>query len=282
MKLVRYGEKGAEKPGILDASGKIRDLSGIVDDIDGTTIAPTSLEKLASVDIDKLPVVNGQVRLGACVGNVGKIVCVGLNYSDHAKEANLPIPKEPIIFMKATTSINGPYDDVELPASSTKLDWEVELGFAIGKRAKNVSEADALDYVAGYFIVNELSEREWQAEREGQWTKGKSHDTFAPLGPWFVTADEIADPGDLNLKLAVNGETRQNGSTKTMIFGVAEVLSYISGFMTLEPGDVISTGTPPGVGLGMKPPLYLKDGDRMHLEINGLGHQQQLVVKKAE
>ncbi|MZR31223.1 fumarylacetoacetate hydrolase family protein [Sneathiella litorea] len=282
MKLVRYGEKGAEKPGILDASGKIRDLSGIVDDIDGTTIAPTSLEKLASVDIDELPVVNGQVRLGACVGNVGKIVCVGLNYSDHAKEANLPIPKEPIIFMKATTSINGPYDDVELPASSTKLDWEVELGFAIGKRAKNVSEADALDYVAGYFIVNELSEREWQAEREGQWTKGKSHDTFAPLGPWFVTADEIADPGDLNLKLAVNGETRQNGSTKTMIFGVAEVLSYISGFMTLEPGDVISTGTPPGVGLGMKPPLYLKDGDRMHLEINGLGHQQQLVVKKAE
>ena len=282
MKLVRYGEKGAEKPGILDTSGNIRDLSGIVNDIDGTTIAPTSLEKLASVDIDELPLVDGQVRLGACVGNVGKIVCVGLNYSDHAKEANLPIPKEPIIFLKATTSINGPFDDVELPASSTKLDWEVELGFAIGKRAKNVSEADALDYVAGYFIVNELSEREWQAEREGQWTKGKSHDTFAPLGPWFVTADEVADPGDLNLKLTVNGETRQDGSTKTMIFGVAKVLSYISEFMTLEPGDVISTGTPPGVGLGMKPPLYLKDGDRMHLEINGLGHQQQLVVKKAE
>ncbi|MBO0335163.1 fumarylacetoacetate hydrolase family protein [Sneathiella sp. CAU 1612] len=201
---------------------------------------------------------------------------------NNAKEANLPIPKEPIIFMKATTAINGPYDDVELPASSTKLDWEVELGFAIGKRAKNVSEADALDHVAGYFIVNELSERDWQAEREGQWTKGKSHDTFAPLGPWFVTADEVADPGDLNLLLKVNDETRQDGSTKTMIFGVAEVLSYISGFMTLEPGDIISTGTPPGVGLGMKPPLYLKEGDRMHLEINGLGHQQQLVVRKAD
>ncbi|WP_288900423.1 fumarylacetoacetate hydrolase family protein [uncultured Sneathiella sp.] len=282
MKLVRYGNKGAEKPGMLDGSGRIRDLSAIVSDIDGETIAPASLEKLAALNTEALPLVEEGVRIGACVANVGKIVCVGLNYSDHAKEANLPIPKEPIIFMKATTAINGPYDDVELPASSTKLDWEVELGFAIGKRAKNVSEADALDHVAGYFIVNELSEREWQAEREGQWTKGKSHDTFAPLGPWFVTADEVADPGDLNLRLKVNDETRQDGSTKTMIFGVAEVLSYISGFMTLEPGDIISTGTPPGVGLGMKPPLYLKEGDRMHLEINGLGHQQQLVVRKAD
>lgn len=282
MKLVRYGNKGAEKPGMLDGSGRIRDLSAIVSDIDGETIAPASLEKLAALNAEALPLVEEGVRIGACVANVGKIVCVGLNYSDHAKEANLPIPKEPIIFMKATTAINGPYDDVELPASSTKLDWEVELGFAIGKRAKNVSEADALDHVAGYFIVNELSERDWQAEREGQWTKGKSHDTFAPLGPWFVTADEVADPGDLNLRLKVNDETRQDGSTKTMIFGVAEVLSYISGFMTLEPGDIISTGTPPGVGLGMKPPLYLKEGDRMHLEINGLGHQQQLVVRKAD
>lgn len=282
MKLVRYGEKGAEKPGMLDGAGRIHDLSAIINDVDGETITPASLKKLAAINVDELPLVEDGVRLGPCTGNVGKIVCVGLNYSDHAKEANLPIPKEPIIFMKATTAINGPYDDVELPASSTKLDWEVELGFAIGKRAKNVSKEDALDYVAGYFVVNELSEREWQAEREGQWTKGKSHDTFAPLGPWFVTADEIADPGDLNLKLMVNEQTRQDGSTKTMIFGIAEVLSYISGFMTLEPGDVISTGTPPGVGLGMKPPLYLKEGDRMRLEINGLGHQEQLVVKKTD
>jgi 2-keto-4-pentenoate hydratase/2-oxohepta-3-ene-1,7-dioic acid hydratase in catechol pathway len=278
MKLVRYGEKGSEKPGILDELGKIRDLSGIISDIDGATISPASLQKLSAVTISELPIIEDKTRLGACVGKAGKMVCVGLNYSDHAIEANLPIPDEPIIFMKATTAINGPYDDVELPASATKLDWEVELGFAIGTRAKNVSEEDALDYVAGYFIVNELSEREWQAERQGQWTKGKSHDTFAPLGPWFVTKDEITDPGNLDLVLYVNNEKRQDGSTKTMIFGIAKIVSYISSFMTLEPGDIISTGTPPGVGLGMKPPLYLKAGDRMHLEINGLGHQQQLVV----
>lgn len=281
MKLLRYGNKGAEKPGILDSAGAIRDLSGVVSDLDGKAITPQALQKIAALDIAALPVVPGDVRIGACLGNVGKMVCVGLNYSDHAREADLPIPEEPIIFMKATSAINGPYDDVELPEGATKLDWEIELGCAIGTRAKNVSEAEALDHVAGYFIVNELSERGWQMDRQGQWTKGKSHDTFAPLGPWLVTADEVGDPGALDLLLRVNGDVRQNGSTKNMIFNIAKIVSYVSSFMTLEPGDIISTGTPAGVGLGMKPPVFLGDGDELRLEIKGLGHQQHRVVRQS-
>ncbi|WP_334129880.1 fumarylacetoacetate hydrolase family protein [Sneathiella sp.] len=281
MKLLRYGNKGAEKPGIIDSAGAIRDLSGVVSDLDGKAITPQALQKIAALDIAALPVVPGDVRIGACLGNVGKMVCVGLNYSDHAREADLPIPEEPIIFMKATSAINGPYDDVELPEGATKLDWEIELGCAIGTRAKNVSEAEALDHVAGYFIVNELSERGWQMDRQGQWTKGKSHDTFAPLGPWLVTADEVGDPGALDLLLRVNGDVRQNGSTKNMIFNIAKIVSYVSSFMTLEPGDIISTGTPAGVGLGMKPPVFLGDGDELRLEIKGLGHQQHRVVRQS-
>ncbi len=281
MKLLRYGNKGAEKPGIIDSAGAIRDLSGVVSDLDGKAITPQALQKIVALDIAALPVVPGDVRIGACLGNVGKMVCVGLNYSDHAREADLPIPEEPIIFMKATSAINGPYDDVELPEGATKLDWEIELGFAIGTRAKNVSEAEALNHVAGYFIVNELSERGWQMDRQGQWTKGKSHDTFAPLGPWLVTADEVGDPGALDLLLRVNGDVRQNGSTKNMIFNIAKIVSYVSSFMTLEPGDIISTGTPAGVGLGMKPPVFLGDGDELRLEITGLGHQQHRVVRQS-
>jgi 2,4-didehydro-3-deoxy-L-rhamnonate hydrolase len=278
MKLVRFGNVGEEQPGIIDQAGAVRSLAGVIGDIDGATVSPEGLARLAALDVDSLPLAPQGARIGPCVGRVGKLVGIGLNYSDHAAEAWLPVPTEPIVFMKATSSISGPYDPVEIPADAAKTDWEVELAFVIGTRAKNVSEADALKHVAGYCILNDVSERAWQIERQGQWTKGKSHDTFSPLGPWLVTSDEIADSGNLGMRLEVNGVSRQNGSTKTIIFGVSHLVSYLSRFMTLHPGDVVTTGTPPGVGLGMKPPLYLKVGDVMRLEIDGLGHQQQTVV----
>jgi len=278
MKLVRFGNVGKEQPGIIDKSGAVRSLASVVSDIDGVAVSPEGLAKLAALDLSSLPLAPQGARIGPCVGRVGKLVGIGLNYSDHAAEAGLPVPTEPIVFLKATSSISGPYDPVEIPADAVKTDWEVELAFVIGTRAKNVSEADALKHVAGYCILNDVSERAWQIERQGQWTKGKSHDTFSPMGPWLVTSDEIADSGNLGMRLEVNNVSRQNGSTKTMIFGVAHLVSYLSRFMTLHPGDVVTTGTPPGVGLGMKPQLYLKVGDVMRLEIDGLGHQKQTVV----
>lgn len=277
MKLVRYGAPGQEQPGILDTDLRVRSLAGVIGDVDGQTISPESLSRLRALDPKTLPLVNKDARLGPCLGGVGKIIGIGLNYTDHAAEANLPVPREPIVFMKATSSISGPYDPVILPTDATKADWEVELAFAIGTRAKRVPEDEALAHVAGYFILNDISERAWQTEREGQWTKGKSHDCFAPMGPWFVTADEIPDPGDLDMTLDISGERRQTGSTRTMIFGVATLVSYLSRFMTLQPGDVITSGTPPGVGLGMRPQVWLQDSDVMRLEISGLGHQQQVV-----
>lgn len=277
MKLLRHGPKGQEKPGLVAPDGTLRDLSGVIADIDGTTLSPEALDRLRGVDPASLPALPDTTRIGACVGHVGKFIGIGLNYSDHAEEAGMPIPREPIIFHKATTCIAGPYDDVILPPSALKTDWEVELAFVIGTRAKHVPEADALAHVAGYCIVNDISDRAWQAEREGQWTKGKSYDGFGPMGPWLVTADEVPDPGDLAMTLDVSGVRRQDGSTRTMIFGVATLVSYLSEFMTLEPGDVVTTGTPPGVGLGMRPQVWLKDGDVMRLEIAGLGHQEQTV-----
>ncbi|MCB1422571.1 MAG: fumarylacetoacetate hydrolase family protein [Nitratireductor sp.] len=281
MKLLRFGEAGKEQPGILDSDGSIRSLAGIVDDIDGAAITEVGLEKIAALNISELPRIDGNVRIGPCLGSAGKIIAIGLNYSDHAAEAGMPLPKEPILFMKATTAISGPYDPVRLPPNARKADWEVELAFAIGKRASHVSRSEAASHVAGYMIMNDISERAWQAEREGQWVKGKSYDTFAPIGPWFVTSDEVAEPGNLKMTLDVNGERRQNGSTSTLIFGIEEIVSYVSQFMTLEPGDIITTGTPPGVGWGMKPPVFLKPGDVMRLEIEGLGHQEQTVVSTA-
>ncbi|WP_028465959.1 fumarylacetoacetate hydrolase family protein [Nisaea denitrificans] len=279
MKLLRYGAPGAEKPGILDADGKIRDLSGIVGDIDGVALSPEGLAKIKAADIASLPVVAGDPRLGACVGKVGKMICVGLNYSDHAAESGMDVPPEPIIFMKATSAICGPNDDTVVPRGSKKLDYEVELGIVIGKKAKYVSEVDALDYVAGFCVVNDVSEREFQAERSGQWTKGKSCDTFGPTGPWMVTKDEIPNPQALGIWAKVNGETRQDGNTNTMVYGPAFLVHYLSQFFTLEPGDVIPTGTPPGVGMGFKPdPKYLKAGDVVELGIDGLGVQRQTCV----
>lgn len=278
MKLVRYGEAGKEKPGILDAQGAIRDLSGVVKDIDAATVSPEGIAKLRSVNVDSLPKVGGNPRLGSPIANVPKLICIGLNYADHAKESNLPIPAEPVVFMKAITAITGPNDDVKLPKGSKKGDWEVELAFVIGKKAQSVSEADALSYVAGYLICNDVSEREWQLEHGSQWSKGKSFDTFAPLGPWFVTADEIKDPQNLAMWLDVNGKRKQTGNTHTMIFGVKKLVSYLSYMCTLTPGDVVSTGTPPGVGMGIKPaPQFLKAGDEMRLGIDGLGEQKQKV-----
>ena len=278
MKLVRYGEAGKEKPGILDAQGAIRDLSGVVKDIDAATVSPEGIAKLRSVNVDSLPKVGGNPRLGSPIANVPKLICIGLNYADHAKESNLPIPAEPVVFMKAITAITGPNDDVKLPKGSKKGDWEVELAFVIGKKAQSVSEADALNYVAGYLICNDVSEREWQLEHGSQWSKGKSFDTFAPLGPWFVTADEIKDPQNLAMWLDVNGQRKQTGNTSTMIFGVKKLVSYLSYMCTLTPGDVVSTGTPPGVGMGIKPtPQFLKAGDEMRLGIDGLGEQKQKV-----
>ena len=278
MRLVRYGAVGHEKPGMLDRSGRLRDLSAHVKDITGETLSPAGLDKLKGIDPSSLPLVEGSPRLGSPVTGMSKFVAIGLNYADHAAESGMPIPAEPIVFMKANTSLCGPNDNVEKPRGSTKLDWEVELAIIIGSRAKYVSEADALKYVAGYAVCNDVSERFFQIERLGQWTKGKSHDTFGPLGPWLVTADEIPDPQNLGMWLDVNGERRQTGSTSTMIFGVAKIVSYLSELMTLLPGDIITTGTPPGVGMGMKPPQYLKAGDVVSLGIDGLGEQRQQVV----
>ncbi|HEV8260882.1 MAG TPA: fumarylacetoacetate hydrolase family protein [Burkholderiales bacterium] len=279
MKLVRYGEAGKEKPGILDAQGAIRDLSGVVKDIDATAVSPEGLAKLRGVKVDGLPKVSGKPRLGSPIANVPKLICIGLNYADHAKEANQPIPVEPVVFMKAISAITGPNDDVKLPKGSKKGDWEVELAFVIGKKAQGVTEADALNYVAGYMICNDVSEREWQLEHGSQWSKGKSFDTFAPLGPWFVTADEIKDPQNLSMWLDVNGRRKQTGNTNTMIFGVNKLVSYLSYMCTLTPGDVVSTGTPPGVGMGIKPvPQFLKAGDEMRLGLDGLGEQKQKVM----
>ncbi|RUM09657.1 fumarylacetoacetate hydrolase family protein [Rhizobium chutanense] len=277
MKLMRVGEAGNEKPALLDADGKIRDLSGHVADIGGEAISPAGLAKIAAIDPKSLPEL-APGRIGACVAGTGKFICIGLNFSDHAAETGATVPPEPVIFMKATSAIVGPNDTVRIPRGSEKTDWEVELGVVIGKTAKYVSEADALDYVAGYCVSHDVSERAFQTERAGQWTKGKSCDTFGPIGPWLVTKDEIADPQNLGMWLKVNGQTMQNGSSKTMVYGVAHIVSYLSQFMSLHPGDVISTGTPPGVGMGMKPPQYLKDGDVVELGIEGLGTQKQSFV----
>ncbi len=277
MKLLRYGAPGAEKPGLLDTQGQIRDLSGVVPDLAGDVLSPAGLDKLRALDPASLPLVAGSPRLGPPV-KVGKFVCIGLNYSDHAAETGAAIPKEPIIFMKADTALCGPNDTVVIPRNSVKTDWEVELAVIIGRTAQYVDETRAFDYVAGYAVANDVSEREFQAERGGTWDKGKGCDTFGPLGPWLVTRDEVPDPQNLDMFLDVNGQRRQTGNTRTMIFGCAHLVSYVSQFMTLRPGDVISTGTPPGVGLGMKPPTYLKPGDRMTLGIAGLGTQTQAVV----
>jgi 2-keto-4-pentenoate hydratase/2-oxohepta-3-ene-1,7-dioic acid hydratase in catechol pathway len=277
MKLVRYGEPGSERPGLIDADGAVRDLSAHAGDIAGAALSPDWLAKLANLDPRSLPLVPGSPRFGPCVAGVGKFICIGLNYSDHAAETGAKVPPEPIIFMKATSAIVGPDDDIVIPRGSEKTDWEVELGFVIGKTAKYVSEADALDHVAGYCVVNDVSERAFQTERSGQWTKGKSCDTFGPIGPWLVTRDEVADPQDLKMWLSVNGEKVQDGSTKTMVYGVAFLVSYLSQFMSLHPGDIVTTGTPPGVGMGMKPPRYLKAGDVVELGIEGLGRQRQTV-----
>ncbi|WP_421952942.1 fumarylacetoacetate hydrolase family protein [Pelagibacterium sp.] len=276
MKLLRYGEAGAEKPGILDASGAIRDLSGVVGDIDSSVLA--DMEQLAGVEIETLPLVEGSPRLGPCVSGTGKFMCIGLNFADHAAESGMAVPSEPVLFMKATSAICGPNDPIIIPRGSVKTDWEVELGVVIGKRAKYVEESQAMAHVAGYCVVNDVSERAFQAERQGQWTKGKSSDNFGPIGPWLVTPDEVKEPQALAMWLDVNGERMQDGSTKTMVYPVAHLVSYLSQFMTLHPGDIISTGTPPGVGLGLKPQRYLKAGDTVNLGIEGLGTQHQVCV----
>jgi 2-keto-4-pentenoate hydratase/2-oxohepta-3-ene-1,7-dioic acid hydratase in catechol pathway len=278
MKLLRFGSSGQEKPGMLDGDGRIRDLSGVIDDIAGGVLSDEGLEKLRHLDPTSLPLAPEGVRYGPCVGRVGKFICIGLNYADHAAESNLAVPDEPVIFMKATSAIVGPNDDVLQPRGSTKLDWEVELGLVIGKKASYVSEADALDYVAGFCTINDVSERNFQIERSGTWDKGKGCDTFGPIGPWLVTRDEAGDIDDLHMWLEVNGKRFQNGSTKTMVFKPAFLVSYVSQFMSLHPGDIISTGTPPGVGMGQKPdPIWLKPGDVMELGIQGLGSQKQTV-----
>jgi 2,4-didehydro-3-deoxy-L-rhamnonate hydrolase len=279
MKLLRYGPPGQERPGLLDGQGRIRDLSGRIKDLDGSQLSPQVLQGLASLNVEELPVVEGSPRLGPPVANVGKFIAIGLNFSDHAAESNLPIPKEPVVFMKATSCIVGPNDQVVIPRGSTKTDWEVELGVVIGTRASYVTKEQALDHVAGYVVVNDVSEREYQTERGGQWDKGKGCDTFGPIGPWLVTKDEVGDVQDLAMWLDVNGERKQTGTTRTMIFDVATIVSYLSEFMSLLPGDIITTGTPPGVGLGQKPvPVYLKDGDVVRLGIEKLGEQQQTFV----
>lgn len=277
MKLLRTGPLGQERPAIQHSDGTIRDLSGVVDDIAGETLTPQGLDKLRAVNVDDLPKIEEATRIGACVGSVGKFICIGLNYADHAEESGMAVPTEPVIFMKATSAICGPNDDVILPPGAEKGDWEVELGVVIGKEAKNVSEAEALEHVAGYCVINDVSERAFQLEHGGQWVKGKSADTFGPTGPWLVTRDEVADPSNLSMWLELNGDRVQDGSTRTMVFGVAHVVSYLSRYMSLQPGDIISTGTPPGVGLGMTPPKFLKAGDEMRLGIEGLGEQHQVV-----
>ena len=277
MKLLRYGDLGAEKPGMLDANGTIRDLSGHIKDFSGEGLSDTTFSKLRALDPTNLPVIEASTRIGACVGSVGKFVCIGLNYADHAAESGMELPEEPVIFFKATSSIIGPNDDIEIPRHSVKTDWEVELGVVIGKHAKYVKKENALDHVAGYCVVNDLSERDFQLHRSGQWVKGKSADTFGPIGPWLVTRDEVPDPQNLTMYLEVNGHRYQDGSTETMHFDVATIVSHLSQFMSLQPGDVISTGTPPGVGMGQKPETYLKSGDVIELEIEGLGLQRQVV-----
>ncbi|UQI28972.1 ureidoglycolate lyase [Pseudomonas bijieensis] len=280
MKLLRYGEKGSEKPGLLDTDNRIRDLSGHVPDIAGQALGPDSLAALAALDPRSLPLVAGQPRIGACVGQVGKFICIGLNYADHAAESNMEVPKEPIIFNKWTSAICGPNDDIQIPRGSLKTDWEVELGVVIGKGGRYIDEVNAMEHVAGYCVINDVSEREWQLERGGTWDKGKGFDTFGPLGPWLVTRDEIFDPHTLDLWLEVDGHRYQNGNTRTLIFSVPQLIAYLSRCMSLQPGDVISTGTPPGVGLGIKPsPVFLRPGQTIRLGIDGLGEQRQVTVQ---
>jgi 2,4-didehydro-3-deoxy-L-rhamnonate hydrolase len=279
MKLLRYGPKGKEKPGILDKDGKIRSLTKIVKDIDGDAISAAGLAKIKKVNIAKLPVVPGKPRIGACIANPQKFIAIGLNYSDHAAESGMQVPPEPVVFTKQVSCLSGPNDTVMLPPKSQKGDWEVELGVIIGRKAKNIKEADAMKHVAGYCTINDLSEREFQAERSGQWTKGKSYDTFGPVGPWLVTKDEVRDPQKLAMWLELNGKRVQNGNTSTMVYGVAYLVAYLSQFFTLHPGDIITTGTPPGVGLGMKPPVFLKEGDKMVVCVEGLGVQRQVVKR---
>ena len=279
MKLLRYGPVGQEKPGILDQSGKIRDLSAHIKDVNGAALDDASLDKIRKLDIASLPVVEGSPRIGACVGNIGKFICIGLNYADHAAESNLPIPAEPVVFNKWTSAVVGPNDDVKIPRGSKKTDWEVELGVVIGKGGTYIDEKDAMSHVAGYCVVNDVSEREYQIERGGTWDKGKGCDTFGPIGPWLVTRDDVADPQKLGMWLEVDGKRYQNGNTSTMIFGVAHIIAYLSKFMSLQPGDVISTGTPPGVGMGVKPEaVFLRAGQTMRLGIDGLGEQQQKTI----
>jgi 2-keto-4-pentenoate hydratase/2-oxohepta-3-ene-1,7-dioic acid hydratase in catechol pathway len=281
MKLLRYGEKGRERPAVLDGNGRLRDLGEIIPDLSGAALTAASMTRISSIDPATLPLVEGQPRIGPCVGATGKFICIGLNYGDHAVETGMTVPEEPIIFMKATSAIIGPNDDVLLPRGSAKTDWEVELGVVIGDEARYVDEANAMRHVAGYCIVNDLSERAFQLEGTGQWVKGKSADTFGPIGPWLVTPDEVDDPDALGMRLWVNGKLRQDGSTRTMVHRVPFLVSYISRFMSLQPGDIISTGTPPGVGMGMHPPVFLAERDVMELEIDGLGRQRQLVRREA-
>jgi len=279
MKLLRYGPVGQEKPGVLDQSGKIRDLSAYIKDVNGAVLDDASLDKIRKLDLESLPAVEGSPRIGACVGNIGKFICIGLNYADHAAESNLPIPAEPVVFNKWTSAVVGPNDDVKIPRGSKKTDWEVELGVVIGKGGSYIDEKDAMSHVAGYCVVNDVSEREYQIERGGTWDKGKGCDTFGPIGPWLVTRDEVADPQKLGMWLEVDGKRYQNGNTSTMIFGVAHIVSYLSRFMSLQPGDVISTGTPPGVGMGVKPEaVYLRAGQTIRLGIDGLGEQEQKTI----
>ena len=282
MKLLRFGFNGEEKPGIVDADGRVRDLSGIVPDISGAVLSDEGMQAIRDADITTLPIVSADTRLGPCVVGTGKFICIGLNYADHAAESGMDVPTEPVIFMKATSAICGPNDPIIIPRGSEKTDWEVELAVIIGKRAKYVTEADAMDYVAGYAVTNDVSERAFQLERLGQWTKGKSCDNYGQIGPWLVTRDEIKDPQDMTMWLTVNGKTMQNGSTKTMVYGVAHIVSYLSQFMSLQPGDVISTGTPPGVGMGKNPQQYLRPGDVVELGITGLGQQRQDVIADPE
>lgn len=278
MKLLRIGAPGQERPALLDEAGVRRDLSAHVSDIAGAALSDAALAHIAALDPERLPVLPADARIGPCVGAVGKFVCIGLNYADHAAETGKEVPPEPVIFMKATSAICGPYDDIEIPCDAQKTDWEVELGVVIGSRAKTVSESQALDHVVGYCTVNDVSERAFQSERQGQWTKGKSHDTFGPIGPWLVTRDEVPDPQDLGLWCEVDGRRFQNGSTRTMVYGAAFLVAYVSRFMTLHPGDIIATGTPPGVGLGLKPPVFLRPGQRIRLEVSGLGLQDHITV----
>ncbi len=279
MKLLRYGPKGKEKPGILDQHGKIRSLAKVIKDLDGDAISPAGLAKLRKVNVAKLPLVPGNPRIGSCIANPQKFIAIGLNYSDHAAESGMQVPPEPIVFTKQVSCLSGPNDTVTIPPKSEKSDWEVELGVIIGRKAKNIKQADAMKHVAGYCVVNDLSEREFQIERHGQWTKGKGYDTFGPVGPWLVTRDEVKDPQNLAMWLELNGKRMQTGNTSTMVYGVAYLVAYLSQFFTLLPGDIITTGTPPGVGMGMKPPQYLKPGDKMVIAIEGLGVQRQVVKR---